>query len=132
MSLFNISEKFKILSEDFKTALDSSVEYYKLDLFSKLAKAAVSSSLLLIIGGTFLIFLLFFSVAIAILLGEVLESLSAGFFIVAGFYFLIFLFMFLFGKPIITKKVLTKYSQLVFNEDTQKEVLDDEFKKLVD
>lgn len=132
MSLFNISEKFKIISEDFKTALDSSIEYYKLDFFSKLAKAAVSSSHIIIIGGIFLIFLMFLSVAVAILLGEVLESPSAGFFIVAGFYFLIFLFLFIFGRPIITKKVLTKYSQLVFNEDTQKEVLDDEFKKLVD
>lgn len=132
MSIFNLSENFKILSDDFHTAFESSMEFYKLDFFSKFMKGAVSMVNLLIIGSAFMIFLLFFSVAIAIVIGEALSSLSAGYFIVAGFYFVVFLFMLIFGKPIITKKVLTKYSKVVFNEDSQKQVLDDEFKKLVD
>lgn len=132
MSIFNLSENFKTLSDDFQTALDSSIEFYKLDFFGKFMKGAVSLVNLLVIGSFFLIFLLFISVAVAIVIGEALESLSAGYFIVAGFYFLLFLFMLIFGKPIITKKVLTKYSKIVFNEETQKQVLDDEFKKLID
>ncbi|MGB3776600.1 MAG: phage holin family protein [Leeuwenhoekiella sp.] len=132
MSLFNLSENFKILSDDFQTAMNSSLEFYKLDFFNKSMKGAVSLVNLLIIGSAFIVFLLFISVAVAIVIGESLESLSAGYFIVAGFYFLVFLFMLIFGKPIITKKVLTKYSKVVFNEDSQKQVLDDEFKKLVD
>ncbi|WP_164076237.1 phage holin family protein [Flavimarina sp. Hel_I_48] len=132
MSIFNLSENFKILSDDFQTAMESSMEFYKLDFFGKFMKGAVSMVNLLIIGSAFMIFLLFFSVAIAIVIGDALESLSAGYFIVAGFYFVLFLFMLIFGKPIITKKVLTKYSKVVFNEETQKQVLDDKFKKLVD
>jgi len=132
MSIFNISENFKTLSDDFQTALDSSIEFYKLDFFGKFMKGAVSLVNLLVIGSFFLIFLLFVSVAVAIVIGEAVESLSGGYFIVAGFYFLLFLLMLIFGKPIITKKVLTKYSKVVFNEETQKQVLDDEFKKLVD
>lgn len=132
MSIFNISENFKTLSDDFQTAIDSSIEFYKLDFFGKFMKGAVSLVHLLVIGSFFLIFLLFISVALAIVIGEALESLSAGYFIVAGFYFLLFLVILIFGKPILTKQVLTKYSKVVFNEETQKQVLDDEFKKLID
>lgn len=132
MSIFNLSENFKTLSNDFHTAFESSIEFYKLDFFGKFMKGAVSLVNLLVIGSAFLVFLLFISVAVAIVIGESLESMSAGYFIVAGFYFLVFLFLLIFGKPIITKKVLTKYSKVVFNEDSQKQVLDDEFKKLVD
>lgn len=104
MSIFNLSENFKTLSDDFQTALESSIEFYKLDFFGKFMKGAVSLVNLLVIGSFFLIFLLFISVAVAIVIGEALESLSSGYFIVAGFYFLLFLFMLIFGKPILTKK----------------------------
>ena len=130
MSIFNISEKINNLTTDIRAYIDSSTEYFKLDIFSKLMKGAVSLVNLLVIGSILLVFLLFISVAVAINIGEALESLSSGYYIVGGFYFLVLILLLIFGKPLITKIVLTKYSKIFFNENTQKEVLNDDLKHL--
>ena len=130
MSIFNISQKINALTKDIQAYMQSSAEYYKLDIFSKLMKGAVSLVNLLVIGSIFLVFLLFISVAVAINIGEAMASISTGYYIVAGFYFVVLMLLIIFGKPLISKIVLQKYSKIFFNEDTQKEVLDEEFKHL--
>ncbi|MEH6658754.1 hypothetical protein [Leeuwenhoekiella marinoflava] len=130
MSIFNISEHINKVSDDAKKYLNSSLEYYKLDSFKKMMDGAVSLVNLMVSGSIFLIFILFISVGIAIIIGESLESLSYGYFIVAGIYLVIFILYKLFGKSFITEIVLRKYSKVFFNESTQEEVLDEEFKHL--
>ena len=97
MSIFNISQKINALTKDIQAYMQSSAEYYKLDIFSKLMKGAVSLVNLLVIGSIFLVVLML---------------------------------LIIFGKPLISKIVLQKYSKIFFNEGTQKEVLDEEFKHL--
>ena len=123
MSIFNISEHISKVSDDAKKYLNSSLEYYKLDSFKKMMDLMVS-------GSIFLIFILFISVGVAIVIGESLGSLSYGYFIVAGIYLLLFILYKLFGKPLITEIVLKKYSKVFFNDSTQEDVLDEEFKHL--
>ena len=130
MSIFNFSDHINKVSEDAKSYLNSSLEYYKLDSFKKMMSGAVSLVNLLVSGSIFLIFLLFISVGVAIIIGESLGSLSYGYFVIAGFYLLLFILYKLFGKPLTTEIVLKKYSKLFFNESTKDEVLDDEFKKI--
>ncbi len=130
MSIFNISEKINTLTTDIRSYIDSSAEYYKLDIFGKLMKGAVSLVNLLVIGSIFLFFLLFISVAVAINIGEFMDSLSSGYYIVGGFYFIVLILLVIFGKPFIAKLVLSKYSKIFFNENTQQEVLDDDLKHL--
>ncbi|MFD2825091.1 hypothetical protein ACFSYG_01305 [Leeuwenhoekiella polynyae] len=130
MSIFNISEHINKVSDDAKKYLNSSLEYYKLDSFKKMMDGAVSLVNLMVSGSIFIIFILFISVGVAITIGESLGSLSYGYFIVAGIYLLIFLLYKLFGKSFITEIVLRKYSKVFFNESTQEEVLDEEFKHL--
>ena len=84
---------------------------------------AVSLVNLLVMGSICVIFVLFISVGLAIIIGESLNSVSYGYFIMGGFYLLILLLYRTFGKPIITKIVLTKYSEIFFQED------EDDFKK---
>ena len=91
---------------------------------------AVSLVNLMVSGSIFLIFILFISVGVAIVIGESLGSLSYGYFIVAGIYLLLFILYKLFGKPLITEIVLKKYSKVFFNDSTQEDVLDEEFKHL--
>ncbi|EAQ47850.1 MULTISPECIES: hypothetical protein [Leeuwenhoekiella] len=130
MSIFNISEHISKVSDDAKKYLNSSLEYYKLDSFKKMMDGAVSLVNLMVSGSIFLIFILFISVGVAIVIGESLGSLSYGYFIVAGIYLLLFILYKLFGKPLITEIVLKKYSKVFFNDSTQEDVLDEEFKHL--
>ena len=130
MSIFNISEHISKVSDDAKKYLNSSLEYYKLDSFKKMVDGAVSLVNLMVSGSIFLIFILFISVGVAIVIGESLGSLSYGYFIVAGIYLLLFILYKLFGKPLITEIVLKKYSKVFFNDSTQEDVLDEEFKHL--
>lgn len=130
MSIFNISEHINNVSDDAKKYLNSSLEYYKLDSFKKMMDGAVSLVNLMVSGSIFLIFILFISVGVAITIGESLGSLSYGYFIVAGIYLLLYIIYKLFGKPFITEIVLKKYSKVFFNDSTQEEVLDEEFKHL--
>ena len=130
MSIFNISEHINKVSDDAKKYLNSSLEYYKLDSFKKMMDGAVSLVNLMVSGSIFLIFILFISVGVAIVIGESLGSLSYGYFIVAGIYLLLFILYKLFGKPLITEIVLKKYSKVFFNDSTQEDVLDEEFKHL--
>ena len=132
MSIFNISEHISKVSDDAKKYLNSSLEYYKLDSFKKMMDGAVSLVNLMVSGSIFLIFILFISVGVAIVIGESLGSLSYGYFIVAGIYLLLFILYKLFGKPLITEIVLKKYSKVFFNDSTQEDVLDEEFKHLQD
>jgi len=124
MSIFNISEHISKVSDDAKKYLNSSLEYYKLDSFKKMMDGAVSLVNLMVSGSIFLIFILFISVGVAIVIGESLGSLSYGYFIVAGIYLLLFILYKLFGKPLITEIVLKKYSKVFFNDSTQEDVLD--------
>ncbi|MFI8377791.1 hypothetical protein [Leeuwenhoekiella sp. NPDC079379] len=120
MSIFNISKHINTVADDAKKYLDSSIEFYKLDLFKKSMSGAVSLVNLLVTGSIFLIFILFISVGLAIIIGESLHSVSYGYFIMGGFYLLIFLLYKTFGKPVITKIVLTKYSKIFFHDDDSK------------
>ncbi|MEC7782589.1 MULTISPECIES: hypothetical protein [Leeuwenhoekiella] len=130
MSIFNLSEHISKVSDDAKKYLNSSLEYYKLDSFKKMMDGAVSLVNLMVSGSIFLIFILFISVGVAIVIGESLGSLSYGYFIVAGIYLVIYVLYKLFGKPFITEIVLRKYSKVFFNESSQEDVLDEEFKHL--
>ena len=64
MSIFNLSEHISKVSDDAKKYLNSSLEYYKLDSFKKMMDGAVSLVNLMVSGSIFLIFILFFLLAI--------------------------------------------------------------------
>tara|TARA_R110002020_G_scaffold288220_3_gene503697 strand:- start:800 stop:1198 length:399 start_codon:yes stop_codon:yes gene_type:complete len=132
MAFTKITDNFHELTENIHTYLESSKEFYKLDLFKKMMKGAVALVKLLVIGSIFLVFLLFISVAVAISIGESLGQMSAGYYIVSGFYLLVFILFLIFGGPIIQTYMLKKYSKIFFNESTQEDVLDDEFKNLTE
>ncbi|MEH6408078.1 MAG: phage holin family protein [Leeuwenhoekiella sp.] len=132
MSFSKITDNIHELTTNLQDYIDSSTEYYKLDLFKKMMKGAVSLVKLLVIGSIFLVFLLFISVAVAISIGESMEHVSTGYYIVSGFYLVVFILFVIFGGPFITKQLLKKYSAIFFNESTQDEVLDEELKNLTD
>ncbi|PVW15165.1 phage holin family protein [Marixanthomonas spongiae] len=109
-SLHTVSDKFK----DFGT---STAEYYKLKLFKSSMKGAISLVNLLVFGSFSLFVMLFISIAVALYLGIVMESSYAGFLIVGGFYAVVMVFLVLFGKKMIERTLLTKFSALLYDDD---------------
>jgi len=118
---------FKLLTENLNESgiklqeyIKDSAEYYKLRIFKNAMKLSTSLINMLVLGGIFMLFLMFFSFGIAMWLGGTLESLPLGFFVVGGFYLTIFLLVLFFGKKHIDKAILTKFSELVM-EDPEKD-----------
>ncbi|QIE59892.1 hypothetical protein G5B37_10040 [Rasiella rasia] len=99
--------------------IKSTAEYYKLRLFKNAMKFATSLINMLVLGGIFMMFLIFISFGVAMWLGKIFESMLTGFFIVGGFYLLIFLLILFFGKKHIDKSILSKFSELVVEDEVE-------------
>lgn len=109
---FKIQDHIEGLSEDAKDYIESSVEYYKLDAYKKTAKATSALLKFFIISGIFLLFFAFLLIAIAIWLGELLDSMYLGFFIVAGVNLLLIIFFSSVGKKLIDGFVLRLFGEI--------------------
>ncbi|MDN3723076.1 hypothetical protein QRD02_01675 [Aequorivita sp. SDUM287046] len=115
---------FKALTDSLHKVTDriedyglSMAEYYKLRLFKSAMKGAVSLVKLLVYGSLFLFVLLFLSFGAAYWLGTFFEHSFVGFFLIGAFYGIILIFMFVFGRKILERKMLYKFSGLLYDED---------------
>tara|TARA_R100001369_G_scaffold85625_1_gene119436 strand:- start:4877 stop:5302 length:426 start_codon:yes stop_codon:yes gene_type:complete len=117
MAFDRLTESLQTVSDKFQEYGTSTAEYYKLRLFKSSMKGAVSLVNLLVFGSFFLFVLLFISIGVALWLGIVMESSFAGFLIVGGFYGLVTLFLILFGRKMIERSLLLKFSKVLYDED---------------
>ncbi|MGJ8683012.1 MAG: phage holin family protein [Nonlabens sp.] len=113
----SIKENFTEFTAATQEYIESSISYHKLDLFKKVMKGVVSGSYKLILGFFLLIALLFLSVALAIYLGDILESIALGYLIVGGAYLILMFVLSLFLKKYLEKTILRKSSAQFFNEN---------------
>ena len=125
MAFTKLTDHINNLNENIQAYVESMLEYYKLDAFKKITKFTSLLVKLLVIGSIFLFFLGFISVGLAFLIGNAIGSLSSGFFIVGGIYLIAFILFMIFGKPLIDKLILQKFSKLYFNSNKLEDVLDD-------
>ncbi len=95
----------------------SMAEYYKLRLFKTTMKGAVSLVHLLVYGSLSLFVMLFLSIGAAFWLATFFENVYVGFLLIGAFYGIILIFMFIFGRKIIERKILYKFSRLLYDED---------------
>ncbi|QTD38945.1 hypothetical protein JL193_06740 [Polaribacter batillariae] len=96
-----------------KKYVDASYKYYKLKAFYALTFSLSIIVKLLIIGGFVATGILFASIALAIFLGNCLESIALGYLSVAGIYVLLGVLVFFFRKNInkmIISKIADKFS----------------------
>ena len=95
----------------------SMAEYYKLRLFKSTMKGAVSLVNLLVFGSLFLFVFLFLSLGGAFWLATFFENVYVGFLLIGAFYGILLIFMFVFGRKIIERKILYKFSGVLYDED---------------
>ncbi|WP_313112407.1 phage holin family protein [Aequorivita sediminis] len=95
----------------------SSAEYYKLRLFKSVMKGSISLVNLLVYGSLFLFVLVFLSVGAAFWLGTYFEHVYVGFLLIGAFYGILLLLMFVYGRKVIERKMLYKFSSILYDED---------------
>lgn len=109
-SLHNVTDRI----EDFGL---STMEYYKLRLFKSSMKGAISLVNLLVYGSLSLFVMLFLSIGAALWLGTLFEQTFVGFLLIGGFYGIVLIFMFVYGRKLIERGMLHKFSGLFYDED---------------
>ena len=115
MAFEKLTENVKELTGNTQEYIKSSADYYKLSIFRTSMKGLIGFANVAIRATFALIALLFISIGVAIIIGESMESASAGYFIVGVFYVVIFLLIFVFARKPLEKFLLTKYSTMAFN-----------------
>lgn len=132
MAFDRLTDNIQSVSDKFQEYGTSTAEYYKLRLFKSSMKGAISLVNLLVFGSFFLFVLLFISIGVALWLGIVLESSFAGFLIVGGFYALVTIFLLVFGKKLIERSLLIKFSELLYDDEDEKSTVENEAHQEVD
>lgn len=117
MAFQELTEHLEESAKKSQDYVKNTAEYYKLRAFKSSMKVATSATHGLIIGSVFLLFLAFFSIGIALAIGELLDNMLWGFLAVSCFYLLLVILILIFGKNIITKTMLSKFSEMMFEDN---------------
>lgn len=111
-----IKENLQDIREETKDLIESNIAYYKLWSFKLITKSASMLLKLLLIGVTFVMVLVFFSIAGALAIGYTLDNFVYGFLIIGGVYLVLGIIIFNL-KDKIEKPILKRFSEIFFNED---------------
>lgn len=111
-----IKENLQDIREETKDLIESNIAYYKLWSFKLITKSASMLLKLLLIGVTFVMVLVFFSIAGALAIGYTLGDFVYGFLIIGGVYLVLGIIIFNL-KDKIEKPILKRFSEIFFNED---------------
>lgn len=116
MAFEDIKEDLEKIQEESKALISSNIAYYKLWGF-KVAMQSTTMILkffLIVLFAT--LFVLFASLALAIVIGRAMDNYVYGFLIVAGFYLLLTILVSFIKPQIVEGKILRKFSEIFFND----------------
>ncbi len=115
--LEELKENVEDIQENAKAYIESNISYYKLWGFKVAMKSTTLIFKFLLIAICLVIFLLFISVAGALVIGKALDNYVLGFLAVAGIYLVAAFLLFLVKDKIVEGPILEKFSEIFFNED---------------
>ncbi len=116
MAFEELKENTEAIQENAKAYFESNIAYYKLWGFKVAMKSTTLMLKFLLISICLSIVLLFVSIAGALAIGSMLDSLPYGFLIVAGIYLVLALLLFLIKDKIVEGPILEKFSEIFFND----------------
>ncbi|WP_142786331.1 phage holin family protein [Changchengzhania lutea] len=94
--------------------IKTSHQYYKLKIFQQLTISLSLMTKVFVIGGFFIIGLMFLSIASAIAIGNALNNLPLGY-VIVGVVFLIIAFVIHYKRDFIDRRVIQEISKKFFN-----------------
>lgn len=116
MGFQDIKDDLEQIQEESQAFIDSNLAYYKLWGF-KVAMQSTTMVLkffLIVVFAT--LFVLFASLALAIVIGKAMDNYVYGFLIVAGFYLLLTILVSMIKPQIVEGKILRRFSEIFFND----------------
>ena len=116
MAFEELKDSIDQVRNEGKAYVDSTISYYKLWGFKVAMKSTTLVFKFVLIALCLLLFLLFASIAAALVIGEALESTAVGFLIVAGVYLLLTALLFLIRSTSMEGAILRKFSTIFFND----------------
>lgn len=116
MAFEDIKENIDQVHDETRAYIDSTVAYYKLWGFKVMMKSTTLTVKFVLIAICFMMTLLFGSVAMALAIGELLESNVLGFLIVGGIYLALTIIFALIKEQIVEGAILRKFSEIFFND----------------
>lgn len=116
MPFDHLKENAEDIQDNLKKVMDSHVAYYKLWLFKVLMKSTTMLLKVVLMVLLFTLFLLFASIALALYLGEIMNSLILGFLSVGGIYIILMGIVYFMKDKIVEGNILEKFSKVFFNE----------------
>lgn len=110
----NIKENLVEVKEEFEEYVTKRIDLVKLHIVEDLSKATSRFGIKL--GVSYLLFfvLLFFSLAGAFYLGEILSSLALGFIIIGSFYLVVMVIFYLLRRILVERPVIKSFINLLF------------------
>lgn len=107
--------------QKFQEYLNSRLLLLRLEISEKISKtlAALLRRILLLM--LFMMFLVFASIALALHLGEVMNSTVYGFLTVGGAYLVLFFLIWVFAKPLLEKPFMDQVIKILFEKKHEKE-----------
>jgi|AGTN01.1.fsa_nt_gi Protein of unknown function (DUF1469). len=111
-----VSTLFEEMRDDISNYISSTLELGKLEIYEKVSLSSSAITYSLITAGVALIALLFVFVTIGLYLGEVLQSMWAGFGIVAASAIVVVLILLLVKKPF-KKKFTNRVARFLMEND---------------
>jgi len=97
--------------------VDNKVELFKIEFKEDAAKAGSRIIVLLILGLSAFMAIMFISIALSILIGDALENEMTGFFIIGAFYILILIVFIFLNRTFNINKSLEKFILNILNGD---------------
>lgn len=116
MAFQDIKDDLEQIQEESAAFIERNLAYYKLWGFKVAMKSTtivLKFFLIVLFAG---LFVLFGSIAVAIVIGRSLDNYVYGFLIVAGFYLLLAIVVYLIRPQIVEGKVLRRFSEIFFND----------------
>ncbi|WP_339653692.1 phage holin family protein [Flavobacterium frigidarium] len=115
MAFEEFKENTDDVQEKMKSFIESNLTYYKLKSFKTSMKATSTVLKFIIILLGICMVLLFFSIALAFGLGNMLDSNTLGFLIVGVIYLMVTVILYLIRDKIIERPLLVKFSKIFYS-----------------
>lgn len=116
MAFQDIKDDLEKIQEESIAYVNSNIAYYKLWGFKVAMKSATAVLKFFLVLLFALLFVLFASLALAIVIGRSLDNYVYGFLIVAVFYLLLTILVAMIRPKIVEGRILRRFSEIFFND----------------
>jgi len=121
MEKTRIADNISEVVDASKTYIEANLKLFKLTLLERLSKVVsliISSTLVMLVGSMFLLFL---SLSAAMFIGSLLDSRTLGFLVMALFFLIIMLFLWFRRKTLVINPIIRTLNDIVFTDNENDE-----------